>query len=397
MEKEKIIEWCKNILLTDKGIVNKMYTRNNFEIVKKRWPDVWDAIKNTSIEINGKTIYFRDDYIMEPLFINGIQYNAGGKLTDNQFSRKIRFFLNDKNYVNCKELLNYIITHNISGTRLVLLVQKIFPEEYHKIMQYKKDSLSEREMIYRYLNNIKDAPKINGKKLRLWTYKIGYLYYRGYELVKNIPPDDYFNICKKLMCSYADVNPYTQGTQIIKRFFPEIIVFLNEKYHLPIEQALFLFVNNVDSPPKCLNCMKKTCNFDVFSNGYHSFCSIKCVARFQSNKRFEKNVSMEGYKPYQRNVWILTNRNYKKYKEVINPLNYPRGIFSKNKKVYQLDHNIPVVYGYVNNIRPEIIAHRKNLQIITALDNNKKNDYLIYSEEEINKRITDIMKEIENG
>ena len=44
---------------------------------------------------------------------------------------------------------------------------------------------------------------------------------------------------------------------------------------------------------------------------------------------------------------------------------------------YQLDHIIPIQYGFDNNIPPEIIGHIDNLQFIPWEENNAKRDKLI--------------------
>lgn len=44
---------------------------------------------------------------------------------------------------------------------------------------------------------------------------------------------------------------------------------------------------------------------------------------------------------------------------------------------YQLDHIIPIQYGFDNNIPPEIIGHIDNLQFIPWEENNAKRDKLL--------------------
>jgi 5-methylcytosine-specific restriction endonuclease McrA len=44
---------------------------------------------------------------------------------------------------------------------------------------------------------------------------------------------------------------------------------------------------------------------------------------------------------------------------------------------YQLDHIIPIQYGFENSIPPEIIGHIDNLQFIPWEENNAKRDKLI--------------------
>jgi len=74
------------------------------------------------------------------------------------------------------------------------------------------------------------------------------------------------------------------------------------------------------------------------------------------------------YKKYRKQVDLLTEKNYVKYKDIINPDNKPRtkcGV----EGGYQLDHIDPVYEGYINNISPEELAKVENLRIIPWKEN----------------------------
>ena len=77
------------------------------------------------------------------------------------------------------------------------------------------------------------------------------------------------------------------------------------------------------------------------------------------------------YKQYQREVSKLTEQNYAKCIETINPNRYPRTI-SGVEGGFQLDHKISIRYGFDNNIEPEIIASVENLQMLPWIENVKK-------------------------
>ena len=74
---------------------------------------------------------------------------------------------------------------------------------------------------------------------------------------------------------------------------------------------------------------------------------------------------------YKSKVHNLSYINYKLYKHIINPNNYPSGA-AGTEGAYQLDHIIPKRYCFDNNIPFELCAHPTNLQMIPWLDNVKK-------------------------
>ncbi len=73
------------------------------------------------------------------------------------------------------------------------------------------------------------------------------------------------------------------------------------------------------------------------------------------------------YEEYRRRITNISNRNYTKYKKIINPYNKER---KRNK--YSLDHRFSVVDGFLNKIDENIISHPCNLQIITEKENMQK-------------------------
>ena len=72
---------------------------------------------------------------------------------------------------------------------------------------------------------------------------------------------------------------------------------------------------------------------------------------------------------YQLAARNLTEINYKKYFNSINPKNKNRGQYE-----YHLDHIFPVIEGFRRNIDIEIIANPYNLQILSARENLIKHD-----------------------
>lgn len=131
--------------------------------------------------------------------------------------------------------------------------------------------------------------------------------------------------------------------------------------------------NELRQCPTCKN------QFVVVPSSPKIWCSNSCWAsqrdtaymqteEYRSKMRSDKTQS---YKAYYGRVYRLTEKVYAEHKNIINPYNYPRGICGKDG-VWQLDHIIPVKYGFDNNIAPEIIASLDNLQMLSWEDNLKK-------------------------
>lgn len=83
---------------------------------------------------------------------------------------------------------------------------------------------------------------------------------------------------------------------------------------------------------------------------------------------------------YKNKVYSQSNMTYRKYKDVINPNNYKRGI--KGDK-YQLDHKYSVVQGWIDKIPIEIMSSIHNLEMLTITENNKKRINCSISKEEL--------------
>lgn len=71
---------------------------------------------------------------------------------------------------------------------------------------------------------------------------------------------------------------------------------------------------------------------------------------------------------YRAKVDSLTRTAYTQHKSTINPHNHPRGL-AGTAGAYQLDHIVPVRYGFENDIPAELIAHYTNLQMLHWREN----------------------------
>jgi hypothetical protein len=140
----------------------------------------------------------------------------------------------------------------------------------------------------------------------------------------------------------------------------------------------------------------KTCGKEIkkrLSETNKKYCSKRCV--FQSAE-YRKKLSSSNrdymqtaeyrkakskpdtpkYKKYHNRVQVLTRKTYNLYKEQINPENLPRKKAGQEGG-YHLDHKIPVRYGFDNNISPEDISNKDNLQMLPWKDNVKKGKKLV--------------------
>lgn len=85
---------------------------------------------------------------------------------------------------------------------------------------------------------------------------------------------------------------------------------------------------------------------------------------------------------YYKLVWLITERNYKKYFSEINPNNFKRGSYL-DLGTHQLDHKFSISEGFKKCILPDIIASKHNLTMLTIIDNNKKGNSCSISEQEL--------------
>ena len=93
------------------------------------------------------------------------------------------------------------------------------------------------------------------------------------------------------------------------------------------------------------------------------FCSMNCRSEYSYKNKDEKKIR------YYKEVWKLTKQQPLETLENSDK----RGRIDLMENAYNLDHIIPIIYGYENNIPPHEIADISNLQFIPAIDNHRKN------------------------
>ena len=93
------------------------------------------------------------------------------------------------------------------------------------------------------------------------------------------------------------------------------------------------------------------------------------IRRTRLGDRYDIDVMGE-FVLYRGRVRCLTEKTYRNHKDTINPEGYIR---SRGSDGWQLDHKFSIVEGFKEKIRPEIMSSITNLQMLSSLENNKKN------------------------
>lgn len=85
---------------------------------------------------------------------------------------------------------------------------------------------------------------------------------------------------------------------------------------------------------------------------------------------------------YYQAVSYITEMNYHRYKSVIDPHN-------KRGNGYHLDHRFSIKAGFVNKVSPAVIGHHRNLELLPAEQNMKKNAKCSITLEDLMEMIDD--------
>lgn len=96
---------------------------------------------------------------------------------------------------------------------------------------------------------------------------------------------------------------------------------------------------------------------------------IKSTKEYWKKKRGGKELHeiLPVWNFYKKTVYKFTEKIYKKFEQIINPDNLPRG-----RGKYHIDHKFSVLEGFKNNIPPYIISHQSNLQMLKEFENIAK-------------------------
>lgn len=379
----EILDQCKSILLTNNNNINKNITRNNYSYIKKHHPNLWKQIKNKTIFINHKKIIF-NELKYKTYIINNIILKIDKLKLKNKIYHDLCVFLDETKELTFKKLLTFLSNKKYKANPLKIF-KKYFTKEYdHILNNYYEKGQSDRETIYRYVKCIKNKPKINNIPLRFFCNKYGYENWKLYLHINQL----YTNI--DIIKYIFDPKNKIKSVKTIKKYYKKIYNTVNKIKGNSISEKFYKYINNLSIPPKCIYCGKKDCHYDCYSVGYTSFCSKTCYYYSKSKQSLLKNVyNLTKFKKYHREVWKLSNYSYNKYKEIINPKNYKRG---RIKTKYHIDHIIPVIYGYLNKIKIEYMAHYRNLRIITMNKNLKKGYKMVLNNDQLNILLHDIKR-----
>jgi len=100
-------------------------------------------------------------------------------------------------------------------------------------------------------------------------------------------------------------------------------------------------------------------------------CSKSNVCRLLKYHNLSRQNNTTHYKKYCNKVRRLTEKNYVKYQNIINPSNYPRTLCGVEDG-YQIDHKLSVRFCYDNNISEEVCSSVDNLQMLEWFKNLNK-------------------------
>lgn len=95
------------------------------------------------------------------------------------------------------------------------------------------------------------------------------------------------------------------------------------------------------------------------------------VCKLLKQYGIKREIRKSEYQKYARKVRVLSEKNYVKYKEIINPNNYPRTLCGVEGG-YQLDHILSVRESFDKGLKIEDCANVKNLQMLPWRHNLEK-------------------------
>lgn len=108
------------------------------------------------------------------------------------------------------------------------------------------------------------------------------------------------------------------------------------------------------------------------------------VDRSGSNSpRYLSDDLRRAWKTYKSLVRYWSECVYNQHQQTINPSNLPRGI-----REYHLDHIVPIWYGFVNNIDPELLSKKENLRMLYYVDNLRRD------KQTLDEHATDVLQKL---
>lgn len=393
---QEAANYIKDNLSSNKKLISQNYTKQNFKYFKKNFPQLWDYVKGKKIIIEGKEFDFKER-IVQPLYINGKLYRDNYSISNKTDCIPI-LTKYDFNNFNLKTFFEFCVNNFGSGFRPLLIIKNYYPELMKELQIYKNESDNEREVVYRYLNDLKQKPKINNIPLRFHCHTVGYeaqsLYKEWLKLTKEEQNNEH-----EILKIFIQRLKYEKKLEVqMKHFFPQLYKKINQLQYNNIKffgTKCWLYYNNRQTLPNCKICGKPVREYRTFS--YYTFCSEKCRHKFDKENRLKNNIReicqnnnwKNTYQDYiYRNV-KLTKYSYRLFKDLINPNNVKIG-----PKDYHIDHIISKRYGYDHNIDPMILSHYLNLQVLKYYENQQKQEYVNMKPEEIQQFLNKIKQQL---
>ena len=107
-------------------------------------------------------------------------------------------------------------------------------------------------------------------------------------------------------------------------------------------------------------------------------------------EKYGRKYDLTKWRDYLGYVRQITDELYFSNPSRFNPDNLPRTRADLHKDAVNLDHIIPIIYGFKNSIAPEIIADARNLRILPARKNLSKKQKLTEEGEILLKELLSI-------
>ena len=273
-----------------------------------------------------------------------------------------------------EDYYNYFISGKLKITESS--ISKYYPEviEYTKSINFVDDF---KQRVYCYLKDIKSIPICKHCNLHVVEFENFSKGYREFCSIKCSSNSEQ----KKNKIINTNLEKYNvENISSVTR--DKALETMLEKYgsHISLTtQYKNKYKNtsidryNVDHPFKSNIIKKKISDSNYIIYGGHPMKNSKVIEKVLMTKKSNgtifkwSDIEVFEFEMYRRRVNYLTEKNYQKFKDEINPNNHSRGHLT-----YHLDHIYPVILGFINKVSVEDISNKNNLQILTHFDNRSK-------------------------
>ena len=116
----------------------------------------------------------------------------------------------------------------------------------------------------------------------------------------------------------------------------------------------------------CFDCTRKFLGSKIDTTN-----ASKRMKKISGEKHPRWNINKKAFNAYAYKVRRLSEETYIKYKNEINPTDFPRTLCGIEGG-YQLDHKISIQRGFKMGLNPIIVASKQNLQMLPWKTNRSK-------------------------